>query len=132
MENIIEKVCVSGAQLRTGIDIVYNNDMHEIVHEPVGVLLTENEWMAIAELPDSLQRLAGKFACKEAIVKVLGHGLDKIELVDIEILNHSSGKPIVFLQRSALHYWKESGLSELDVSISHHKDYAVGVAIAIK
>lgn len=127
-----DKICVSATQLRTGIDIVHNDDMREFADAPIGIVLTEQEWKNIAAFPDRLQRVAGRFACKEAILKVLGRGIDEIELVDIEILNDSFGSPIVFLQGSALHYWKKIGFSELDVSISHHKDYAVGIAVALK
>jgi phosphopantetheine--protein transferase-like protein len=129
---ISEKICLSATQIRTGIDFVYTEDIHEFVDSPIDIILTEAEWQNIAKLPDRLQRIAGRFACKEAILKVLGHGIDEIELVDIEILNDSFGKPIVYLQNSALHYWRQIGFSELDVSITHHKDYAVGMAVAIK
>ena len=131
MKDIKEKICVSNLQIRTGIDLVASSDMEDIVNEPVGVLLTENEWINMANFPDRLQRLAGKFAGKEAIMKVLGYGIESIELVDIEILHDTFGKPIVFLQGSALSYWRQSGLTQLEISISHHKDYAVGIAVAL-
>jgi len=127
-----DKICVSATQLRTGIDIVHNDDMRDFADAPIGIILTEQEWKNIVDFPDRIQRLAGRFACKEAIMKVLGHGIDEIELVDIEILNDRFGKPIVFLQDSALHYWRQIEFSELEVSISHHKDYAVGIAVAMK
>lgn len=127
-----DKICIPATQLRTGIDIVHNDDMRDFADAPIGIVLTEREWQDMAEFPDRLQRLAGRFACKEAILKVLGRGLDEIELADIEILNDSFGKPIVCLQGSALHYWRRIEFSELEVSISHHKDYAVGIAVAMK
>ena len=129
---ISEKICLYATQIRTGIDFVYTEDIREFVDSPVDIILTEAEWQNIAKFPDCLQRIAGRFACKEAILKVLGHGIDEVELVEIEILNDNCGKPIVYLQNSALHYWRQIGFSELDVSISHHKDYAVGMAVAIK
>jgi holo-[acyl-carrier protein] synthase len=132
MENKKNKILVSATHLRTGIDIVYSDDMRELADAPVDILLTEHEWTDIANLPNRLERLAGKFACKEAIMKVLGRGIDRIELVDIEILHDRSGKPIVFLQGSALRYWRQIGFSQLEVSISHHRDYAVGMAVAMK
>lgn len=130
--NNSDKISLSATQIRTGIDFVYIEDIREFVDSPVDIVLTEAEWRNITELPDRLQRIAGRFACKEAILKVLGHGIDEVELVDIEILNDNCGKPIVYLQNSALHYWRQIGFSELDVSISHHKEYAVGMAVAIK
>ncbi len=128
----LDKVWISGTQIRTGIDLVYNEDIRDFVDSPIGILLTQNEWKSMEGFPNLLQRLAGRFACKEAIMKVLGRGIDEIELVDIEILNDNFGKPMVGLQGSALHYWKQIGFSELEISISHHKDYAVGMAVAMK
>lgn len=132
MEDMKDKILVSATCLRTGIDIVHKDDMRELADRPVGILLTEHEWTDIADLSDYLQRLAGNFACKEAIMKVLGRGIDQIELVDIEILHDSFGKPIVFLQGSALRCWRQIGFSQLEVSISHHKNYAVAIAVAMK
>lgn len=132
MEYMKTRILVSAPYLRTGIDIVHSDDMRELADAPIGILITEHEWTDIEDLPNRLQRLAGKFACKEAIMKVLGRGIDRIDLVDIEILHDRSGKPIVFLQGSALRYWRQLGFSQLEVSISHHRDYAVGIAIAMK
>lgn len=129
-----DKICISSANIKTGVDIVYTNDMHELSTLSIGVWLTEQEWQDTAYLSNQfqqLQRLAGKFACKEAIIKVLERGLNEIELVDIEVLHDSFGKPIVFLQGAALERWRQIAVSHLDVSISHHKDYTVAIAVAI-
>lgn len=126
-----DKVCISGNQVKTGIDLVYIADINEFLDSPIGIVVTQDEWTNIVGLPDTLQRLAGKFACKEAVMKVLGRGIDEIDFVDIEILNDDFGKPQVYLAESALNYWKQTGFIQLDVSITHHKDYALAVAVAI-
>src|SRR6185436_10689572 len=47
---------------------------------------------------DVVPRLAGRFAAKEAVLKVLGTGWrGQIAWRDIEIINHSSGQPAVQL-----------------------------------
>lgn len=125
-----DKICVSATQVKTGIDLVYIADMYEFLNTPVGIILTHNEWADISSSQNILHRLAGKFACKEAIMKVLGRGIDEIEFVDIEILNNDFGKPCVYLSGTALKYWNQTGFHQLDVSISHHKDYALAVAVA--
>ncbi|GAB1542991.1 hypothetical protein NUACC21_56650 [Scytonema sp. NUACC21] len=124
----------SSIQIKTGVDIVSIKDIQNLVDTPTGVWLTEREWndtLALANDAHRLQRLAGKFACKEAIIKVLGSGISEIELVDIEILHKSSGKPIIFLQGTALPFWQRIAAHHLDVSISHDKDCAIAIAIAI-
>ncbi|WP_445638120.1 holo-ACP synthase [Nostoc sp. DSM 114161] len=124
----------SAIQVKTGIDIISVKDIKDLVDAPIGVWLTEREWkdaLALGNANHRLQRLAGKFACKEAILKVLEAGISQIELVDIEILHDVSGKPIVILHDTALQFWQQISASHLDVSISHDKDFAMAIAIAI-
>jgi holo-[acyl-carrier protein] synthase len=135
---IEDRICESSAQspiqVRTGIDIVSIQDIKDLADAPIGVWLTEQEWKDVLALSNEnhrLQRLAGKFACKEAIIKVLESGISQIELVDIEILHNVSGKPIVFLHQTALPFWEKMAANNLDVSISHDQDIAIAIAIAI-
>ncbi|MFN6560532.1 MAG: holo-ACP synthase [Nostoc sp. ChiSLP01] len=135
---IEDKICASSVQsaiqVKTGIDIISVKDIKDLVDAPIGVWLTEREWkdaLALGNANHRLQRLAGKFACKEAILKVLEAGISQIELVDIEILHDVSGKPIVILHDTALQFWQQISASHLDVSISHDKDFAMAIAIAI-
>ena len=74
------------------------------------------------------QHYAARFAAKEAIFKAISESLsDKFELGwnDYEILNNESGKPNV----------KITGLDlsniEIDLSISHCKQYAVATVVVI-
>lgn len=74
------------------------------------------------------QHYAARFAAKEAIFKAISESLaDKFELGwnDYEVSNDETGKPIV----------KITGLDlkniEIDLSISHCKQYAVATAVAI-
>lgn len=126
-----EKICVTSSGIGLGIDIAFSVDMEDVESGGVGVLLTQNEWSSIEGFPDRLQRMAGKLAGKEAVMKALGRGLGFIELVDIEICNDAFGKPDVFLTGSALAHWRQRGLNQLEISISHHKGCAVGVAMVL-
>ncbi|MBD2678206.1 MULTISPECIES: holo-ACP synthase [Nostoc] len=135
---IEDKICASSVQsavqVKTGIDIISIQEIKDLVDAPIGVWLTEREWkdaLALGNENHRLQRLAGKFACKEAIIKVLEAGMSQIELVDIEILHDVSGKPIVFLHETALQFWQQISASHLDVSISHDNNFAMAIAIAI-
>ncbi len=77
---------------------------------------------------ESERQFAGRFAAKEAILKALGTGLsDSIRWTDIEILNDEKGKPIVYLHREVK---KRCGNPNLQVSISHCKEYATATALA--
>lgn len=77
------------------------------------------------------QSIAGYFAAKEAISKALGTGLSGFKWKDIEILKSIEGVPQVALKGKAKVIATELGISEIMISISHCKEYAVAQAIAI-
>ena len=68
------------------------------------------------------QHFAVRFAAKEAIFKAISDLLeDKYEITwtDVEILNDEKGKPYVkFIN-------KEYPIKEIDISLSHLKEYAI-------
>ena len=75
-----------------------------------------------------LPYLAGHFAVKESVVKVLQEG--NVGLVgSIEICHESTGAPYVVLHGKAKELMEKKGIKTLWVSISHEKDYSVGMAI---
>jgi holo-[acyl-carrier protein] synthase len=73
--------------------------------------------------------LATRFAAKEAVMKVLGTGTHSIKWQEIEILSNDSGKPFVKLYGNASTRLKELHMSEVAISISDTRDYAVATAI---
>jgi holo-[acyl-carrier protein] synthase len=75
-------------------------------------------------------QLAGRFAAKEAISKVLGTGIRRIHWRNIEILPNRAGKPEVTLHGRARERFQALALSTVEVSISHSRENAVAVAIA--
>jgi holo-[acyl-carrier protein] synthase len=73
--------------------------------------------------------LAASFASKEAVMKVLGTGARGVGWRDIETLFQPSGKPHVRLDGRAEVQARKLGIKEIDVSMSHCKEYAVATAI---
>ena len=73
--------------------------------------------------------LAVRFAGKEAVMKVLGTGAKGVGWQEIEILADIHGKPLVQLHGKARERAKELNLSELCISLSNTKQYAVAAAI---
>jgi holo-[acyl-carrier protein] synthase len=64
--------------------------------------------------------LAGRFAIKEAVLKVMRAGaFGQVSLTDIETTVAPDGVPELCLLRSALHQAKSLALTRWDVSISH-------------
>ena len=77
--------------------------------------------------------LAGRWAAKEAVSKVLGLGVRGVGWREIEIRRTPLGQPTVTLHGRAEQRAKAIGLREpLSVSISHIKDLAVAVAVGLR
>ena len=77
-------------------------------------------------------RLAGRFAAKEAILKVLGTGWrGGIEWTHMEILPDALGAPLVALTGRTREIATERGISDILVSISHSGGFALGSAIGV-
>ncbi len=77
-------------------------------------------------------RLAGRFAAKEAVLKVLGTGLrGGLEWTQIETLPDALGKPEVTLHHAAADAARSAGISRILMSISHAGEYAVASAIGV-
>ncbi len=72
---------------------------------------------------DPAQRVAGRFAAKEAVAKALGCSLG---WQDVEILPDERGCPAAFLRGKAC---EVAGGRRILVSISHCRTYAVAVAV---
>lgn len=79
----------------------------------------------------ALQSYAARFAGKEAILKTLGTGLSGLSWHDIEILNNSSGEPLVYLSPTAQEKAALRGGSQVRLSLSHDRTQVVAFAILI-
>ncbi len=79
--------------------------------------------------PREAERVAGRVAAKEAIMKVLGNGWPAISWTSIEVLPDKSGRPVVRLSGKAAETMRELGLSAVDVSITHDGDLAIAAAL---
>ena len=95
-------------------------------------IYTQSEIDYAMKAKKSAQRFAGRFAAKEAILKLFGTGLrGKLKWTDMEILNDQLGAPSVKLSGEALVKTTEMGISEITISITHDKDFAIASAVAI-
>lgn len=77
--------------------------------------------------------LAGRWAAKEAVSKVLGLGVRGVGWREIEIKRTPMGQPTVTLHGRAEQRRRTLGLAApLAVSISHIRDLAVAVAVGVR
>ncbi len=79
---------------------------------------------------DPNQSLAGHFAAKEAVYKALRISNDNgISWKDIEITHQNNGIPDVILHNKAKEYADSNGIINIQISISHVKDFATATAV---
>lgn len=76
------------------------------------------------------ERLAGRFAAKEAVSKALGTGIRHLRWRDIEVLPNKYGRPTVYLHGKAAARAHAMGATWLSVSITHTDDLAIAFVIA--
>ena len=93
-------------------------------------VFTETELAYCRDRKRETEHLAGRFAAKEAVLKVLGTGWTSgISWRDIEIRNEPSGQPRVLLAGRCREIAEERGLGEILISISHIGTHAIASAI---
>ncbi len=76
------------------------------------------------------ERLASRFAGKEAVMKALGTGARGLKWREIEIASESSGKPVVRLYGKAREKADSLGIRELTVSLSDTGENAIAFVVA--
>lgn len=103
-----------------GIDLVEHKDFIVKDERFTKYVLSELEYAYYINISNNkrkLEYLASRFACKEAIIKCLGH---KIGFSKISILNKENGAPYVLIDNIE---------QKLQISLSHTDSYSVAVCI---
>jgi len=81
---------------------------------------------------NSVEKLAGRFAAKEAILKLVGTGWrGKIAWTDIEIVNNAAGQPEVTLVGEVEEIANRLGIKHISISITHTANFAIASAVAL-
>jgi holo-[acyl-carrier protein] synthase len=81
---------------------------------------------------NGIEKLAGRFAAKEAILKLMGTGWrGKIAWTDIEIINNPAGQPKVTLTGEVEKIAARLGIKHISVSITHTANFAIASAVAL-
>lgn len=82
--------------------------------------------------PMALERLAGRYAAKEAVLKVLRiPSTAAVPWQAIEVRTGRNGVPFVVLSGPAAALAEKQGISRIDISLSHDGGVAMAVAAAI-
>lgn len=94
----------------------------------VGIVYTEAERHYCC---GRVERLAARFAAKEAASKALGTGFRRIGPSDIEVVSSAGGEPHLRLHGRALDRADSIGLCSLAVSLTHTANVAEAFVVAI-
>lgn len=118
-----------------GIDIVEIAEILRLADAPGGHFLanfTASELADAGQGVNRAERLAGRYAAKEAVIKALGTGWgDGIAWTDIEVRTAASGAPSIALHNEAARIAASLGIAGWLVSTSHDGGYAVANAIGL-
>ena len=76
--------------------------------------------------------LAARFAAKEAVMKSLGTGFRGVGWRDVEVVRAPSGAPSPRLHGRARRRAERLGVTEIAITLSHSRDYAMVVAVAVR
>ena len=92
-------------------------------------VFTEGERAYALRKKDPTERLAARFAVKEATMKALGVGLGAFKFYDVEVTKARSGEPSLKLSGRAVELAAARGITEWKVSITHSDLIALAVVI---
>ncbi len=121
-------------EIKTGTDIIEISRIKKSIEETdnkfIERVFTDKEIeYCESKKTQKYQHYAVRFAAKEAVFKSISDKLKnkyEIEWKDIEILNDLSGRPYVNILNS-----KISNLKNIDISLSHCKEYAIASVVVI-
>lgn len=127
---------MAGQLISIGTDIIECVRIAQMIEKHGAVFLqrvfTRREIEYCSSRKAATQHYAGRWAAKEAVLKVLGTGWARgIQWTDLEIQNEVSGAPVMKLSGKAAEIAKERGIQEVMVSISHCRAYATAFATGI-
>jgi holo-[acyl-carrier protein] synthase len=118
----------------TGVDILETSRIEEALQKHgerfAKRVCTLAEIAYCGKFKNQAERLAARFAAKEAAFKALGTGWGEgVRWVDVEITHSPSGKPELILRGRAEEIARRMGVTRTAVSISHSDRYVVAQVI---
>jgi holo-[acyl-carrier protein] synthase len=122
--------------VRQGIDLVDCGQIERLLQRHgnrfVERIFTAAEQAYANSNRQRVEKLAGRFAAKEAVLKLIGTGWQgKVGWRDIEVTNNALGEPIVTLSGQAREIAGQMGIERITVSITHTANFAIASAAAL-
>jgi holo-[acyl-carrier protein] synthase len=96
-------------------------------------VFTQREQSDAEAVKNKVEKLAGRFAAKEAVLKLIGTGWrGKIAWTDIEVVNNPLGQPIVTITNEVKRIADEIGIEQITLSITHTANFAIASVVALR
>ncbi len=77
-----------------------------------------------------VQRLAARFAAKEATMKALGRGIGSVGWRDVEVVRLETGQPTLRLSAAAASLAEQRGVGNWHLSLTHTATVAIAMVVA--
>jgi holo-[acyl-carrier protein] synthase len=124
--------------VRIGLDLVAVNSVAETLHGEHGEHYLERVYTE-REVDDCRgpsgqvepERLAARFAAKEAAIKAIPGCEDGVSLTDIEVRRTDSGCVELVLSGRVAGLAEAAGLGELALSLTHEAGFAAATVVAV-
>ena len=119
-----------------GIDVVEVERIASAIQrhgEPfLAKLFTAGEREYCESRKNPAMHYAARFAAKEAVSKALGTGIGgNAGLLEMEVVHDPIGAPKIQLRGAAETFAKDHGITEVQISLTHAREYAAANAIAL-
>ncbi|GAC1558149.1 MAG: hypothetical protein NVS2B2_16490 [Ktedonobacteraceae bacterium] len=122
-----------GVNIAVGIDIIEVDRVRKVFEHHgerfLKRVFTESE---VLQCRGRAEKLAGRFAAKEAISKALGTGIHGVAWREMEVMQLRSGRPSVRLHGNAKRRAEHLGLSAFDVSIADLAHVSIAIAVGVQ
>jgi len=125
---------LAAGAFKVGVDLLYLDELDELARRPWfrRFVYCPGEQELAECLTSSRRRefLAGRFAAKEAVLKVLGSGLFQGVLPrEIAVYRDPRGEPSVALRGTAERRARQLGIVQVTVSLAHKRDLVIATAL---
>lgn len=122
--------------LAHGIDLVDFGRIEQMLsrHDEhfLNRVFTAQEQADANAVKNRVEKLSGRFAAKEAVMKLIGTGWrDGIAWTDIEVVNNALGQPIVNISGKVKELAEAAGIEQITLSITHTSNFAIASAVAL-
>jgi holo-[acyl-carrier protein] synthase len=125
---------VGGPVVGVGIDAVDVDRYRRVLARTPGIAartFTDAELAYARAVADPTQRLAARFAAKEAAMKALGVGLGACRFHDLEVVRAEGGEPSLVLHGAALELAAARGARRMLLSMTHTELTAQAIVLAL-